>query len=118
MSLSDDSIAAISAVQRTAYAGEPKYSRLPRAKGADYAWPAAGVPEMAGHASWVDAYYPPLTKVAELQRVPLYEWLLSHRRVASPVSNASVVATASGPAARSGGKRHGAQLPPAPIEEF
>ena len=59
---------------------------------------------MPGHASWVDAYYPPGTKVAEMEKVPLYEWLLSHKRAASPSSNASVDASVP---ARSGGKRHG-----------
>ena len=39
---------------------------------------------MEGHASWVEAYYPAGTKlptsVGGAHAVPLYEWMLSHRR--------------------------------------
>ena len=37
---------------------------------------------MEGHASWVDAYYPPGTKIigARYEGIPLYDWLLAHRR--------------------------------------
>ena len=78
VALSDDSIAALKATERTSYAGEPKYSRIEQARGSDYAWEAAGVPTMEGHASWVEAYYPAGTKVGSLP--PLYEWMLQHRR--------------------------------------
>jgi hypothetical protein len=55
VSLSDDSVAALQASQRTAYAGAPKYTRIEHARGSDYSWDAAGVPSMEGHASWVEA---------------------------------------------------------------
>ena len=57
--MSDDAIAAVKRSSRTAFAGDPKYSRIPEARGEDYSWAAAGVPNMEGHASWVHAYYPP-----------------------------------------------------------
>ena len=57
-------------------------TRIESARGSDYAWAAAEVPEMAGHASWVDAYYPAGTRVGghPPTHPPLYEWLLAHRR--------------------------------------
>ena len=78
VALSDDSIAALKATDRTAFAGVPKYTRLDNARGSDYAWAAAGVPDMEGHASWVEAYYPMGLKIGALP--PLYEWLLLHKR--------------------------------------
>lgn len=84
VSLSDDSVAALQASQRTAYAGAPKYTRIEHARGSDYSWDAAGVPSMEGHASWVEAYYPAGTRVGGT--IPLYEWLLSHKRRAEPES--------------------------------
>ena len=76
--LSDSSYAALQATTRTAYAGAPKYTRLEHARGSDYSWAAAGVPPMEGHASWVEAYYPPGLKASSLP--PLYEWMLGHAR--------------------------------------
>ena len=64
-----------------------KYTRLENARGSDYAWAAAGVPHMEGHASWVDAYYPAGLKVGALP--PLYEWLLQHRRTPGPAPGPS-----------------------------
>ena len=76
VSMSDQSVAALRTVERTAYAAEPKYSRIAEANGQacsphalhtlrtprtshtlvqDYAWAAAGVSTMTGHASWVPA---------------------------------------------------------------
>jgi len=80
--LSDESVAAANAHPGRANgrAGEAKYTRIPEARGSDPAWAAAGVPQMEGHASWVDAYYPAGTKVSQMASVPLYQWLLSHRR--------------------------------------
>ena len=75
--MSDDSVAALKKHERTVYAGPAKYTRVDEARGSDYSWVAAGVPEMEGHASWVHAYYPPGSKVGE---VPLYEWFLSFAR--------------------------------------
>jgi hypothetical protein len=72
--MSDDAVAAVTRTQRGARAGAPKYERL-HARGSDYSWAAAGVPEMGGHASWVHAYYPPGSRVGE---VPLYAWFLQH----------------------------------------
>ena len=69
--MSDDAVAALNKHERSAYAGAVKYTRLDEARGSDYSWAAAGVPEMEGHASWVHAYYPPGSKVGE---TPLYEW--------------------------------------------
>ena len=78
--MSDESIAALRATSRTEYAGAPKLTRFD-ARGSDYAWGAAGVPHMEGHASWVEAYYPPGTRVGgESALPPLYAWLLEHRR--------------------------------------
>ena len=74
MSMSDDAIAALAKTTRTAAAGPPKFDRF-HARGSDYSWTAAGVPEMEGHASWVHAYYPPGSRVGE---VPLYTWFLQH----------------------------------------
>jgi len=74
VSLSDESIRALKSVPRTA---PLKYSRIDEAPGQDYAWAAAGVPTMEGHASWVHAYYPPGSSVGH---VPLYDWLLSFSR--------------------------------------
>ena len=84
VSLSDESIAALQATSRSAYAGAPKYTRIEQARGSDYSWEAAGVPNMEGHASWVDAYYPPGTRVGG--PVPLYEWLLEHSRGDAPAN--------------------------------
>ena len=72
--LSDASVAALRATGQRA---PLKYTRIDSAPGADYAWQAAGVPEMEGHASWVNAYYPPGSEPTE---IPLYAWLLSFRR--------------------------------------
>jgi predicted peptidase len=90
VSLSDDAVAALKATERTQYAGDVKYTRIEHARGSDYAWAAAGVPHMEGHASWVDAYYPPGTKVTALP--PLYEWLLTHQRRVSPPSSSTTSA--------------------------
>ena len=98
--LSDDAIAALKGAARTEYAGAPKYTRVEAARGSDYSWAAAGVPHMEGHASWVEAYYPPGTKVGALP--PLYEWLLSHRRA----QNATASAASAGASAAGG--PHGA----------
>ena len=43
--MSDDAVAAVTRTQRGARAGAPKYERL-HARGSDYSWAAAGVPEM------------------------------------------------------------------------
>ena len=40
-----------------------KYDRIPTAPGEDYSWRATGIPSMRGHASWVQAYYPPNKQV-------------------------------------------------------
>lgn len=80
--LSDESVAAVNAhAARTTRAGQAKYTRIEQARSTDLSWVAAGIPEMEGHASWVDAYYPlGTTRVGHLEAVPLYQWLLSHTR--------------------------------------
>ena len=91
--MTDAAMEALSATTRTAYASEAKYSRLDAARGLDYAaasnmftygpsWLAttllaAIAPSFPGHASWVEAYYPP---GCEAGKAPLYEWLLTFRR--------------------------------------
>ena len=55
--MSDDSVAAVTRTQRGARAGAPKYERL-HARGSDYSWAAAGVPEMGGAAGGVGARLP------------------------------------------------------------
>ena len=80
--LSDESVSAVNshAGRASGRAGEAKYTRIQEARGSDPAWAAAGVPHMEGHASWIDAYYPPGTKVNQMASAPLYQWLLTHRR--------------------------------------
>lgn len=97
VSMSDESVAALNKAQRTAYAGAPKFTRIEEARGEDYAWAAAGVPSMEGHASWVHAYYPPGMKLSESP--PLYDWLLTFRRSPLPSSH--------GGAKHHGAKQHG-----------
>ena len=74
VSLSDSTVSSLNSTSRTA---PLKYTRLAEARAQDYAWEAAGIPPMEGHASWVQAYYPPRSKIDEQ---PLYDWLLSHTR--------------------------------------
>jgi predicted peptidase len=95
--LSDASVAALRATGQRA---PLKYTRIDSAPGADYAWQAAGVPEMEGHASWVNAYYPPGSEPTE---IPLYAWLLSFRR--SPGAAASIEEAWAGAYPRGGPSR-------------
>jgi hypothetical protein len=102
--LSDASVAALRATGRRA---PLKYTRIDSAPGADYAWQAAGVPEMEGHASWVNAYYPPGSEPTE---IPLYAWLLSFRRppgAASSIEEAWAGAYPRGGPSRRAGVAHG-----------
>jgi hypothetical protein len=55
--MSDDAIAALAKASRSAAAGAPKYDRF-HARGSDYSWAAAGVPEMGGAAGGVGARLP------------------------------------------------------------
>ena len=68
----------------------------------DYAWGAAGVPAMEGHASWVHAYYPPGTPADD---IPLYAWLMRFRRAPGAVASIEEASTADRPSSGAGAHR-------------
>lgn len=76
---------------------------------------------MEGHASWVEAYYPPGLRVGALP--PLYEWLLSHARPAvDDASSSAGVEQAAHPARAAGGAggahAKGGRAAPGPAAEL
>lgn len=75
VSLSDTTVDACQRTPRSV--GDVKYTRLDKAPHRDYAWHAAGINDMSGHASWVYAYYPPDRPAGD---VPLYDWFFAHTR--------------------------------------